>query len=142
MAVSQAFIFHFKCYSIWHFAVFQLLCLAFLFISSATGSTNFCHALPRVVVWFEEYGFLNYILVELGSKQCQQLRRAVIIFSKGAYTLSSVCRSKATQEPNDTARAACRQSSRPKYIYPLLWKSQLRERSQRSVRSKPFPLST
>ena len=31
MAVSQAFIFHFKCYSILHFAVCQLLCWAFLF---------------------------------------------------------------------------------------------------------------
>ena len=30
MAVSQAFIFHFKCYSILHFAVCQLLCWAFL----------------------------------------------------------------------------------------------------------------
>ena len=29
MAVSQAFIFHFKCYSILHFAVCQLLCSAF-----------------------------------------------------------------------------------------------------------------
>ena len=32
MAVSQAFIFHFKCYSILHFVVCQLLCWAFLFI--------------------------------------------------------------------------------------------------------------
>ena len=32
MAVSQAFIFHFKCYSILHFAVCQLLCWAFLFL--------------------------------------------------------------------------------------------------------------
>ena len=31
MAVSQAFIFHFKCYSILHFAVCQLPCWAFLF---------------------------------------------------------------------------------------------------------------
>ena len=30
MAVSQALIFHFKCYSILHFAVCQLLCWAFL----------------------------------------------------------------------------------------------------------------
>ena len=30
MAVSQAFIFHFKCYSILHFAVCQFLCWAFL----------------------------------------------------------------------------------------------------------------
>ena len=30
MAVSQAFMFHFKCYSILHFAVCQLLCWAFL----------------------------------------------------------------------------------------------------------------
>ena len=30
MAVSQAFIFHFKCYSILHFAVCRLLCWAFL----------------------------------------------------------------------------------------------------------------
>ena len=30
MAVSQAFIFQFKCYSILHFAVCQLLCWAFL----------------------------------------------------------------------------------------------------------------
>ena len=31
MAVSQAFIFQFKCYSILHFAVCQLLCWAYLF---------------------------------------------------------------------------------------------------------------
>ena len=31
MAVSQAFIFHFKWYNILHFAVYQLLCWAFLF---------------------------------------------------------------------------------------------------------------
>ena len=31
MAVSQVFIFHFKCYSVLHFAVCQLLCWAFLF---------------------------------------------------------------------------------------------------------------
>ena len=30
MAVSQAFVFHFKCYSIFHFAVCQLLCWAIL----------------------------------------------------------------------------------------------------------------
>ena len=32
MAVSQAFIFNFKCYSILHFTVWQLLCWAFLFM--------------------------------------------------------------------------------------------------------------
>ena len=32
MTVSQAFIFHFKCYSILHFAVCQLLCWAFLLL--------------------------------------------------------------------------------------------------------------
>ena len=34
MAVSQAFIFHFKCYSILHFAVCQLLCWAFLYLTA------------------------------------------------------------------------------------------------------------
>ena len=38
VAVSQAFIFHFKCYSILHFAVCQLLRWAFLYIAR----TSFC----------------------------------------------------------------------------------------------------
>ena len=33
MAVSRALIFHFKCYSILHFAICQLLCWAFLLLS-------------------------------------------------------------------------------------------------------------
>ena len=36
MTVFQAFIFRFKCYSILHFAVCQLLCWAFLFITCET----------------------------------------------------------------------------------------------------------
>ena len=44
MAVSQVFIFHFNCYSLLHFAVYQLLCWAFLFpvcggvLTSPTGT--------------------------------------------------------------------------------------------------------
>ena len=37
MAVSQAFIFQFKCYSILHFAVCQLLCWAFLWYLPSNG---------------------------------------------------------------------------------------------------------
>ena len=41
MAVSQAFIFHFKCYSILYFAVCQLLCWAFLSSFLATTDNQF-----------------------------------------------------------------------------------------------------
>ena len=40
MAVSQAFIFHFKFYSILHFAVCQLLCWAFLFRIAAASAAE------------------------------------------------------------------------------------------------------
>ena len=47
MVVSQAFICHFKCYSILHFAVCQLQCWAFLFVIFVPkrASSNFCYML-------------------------------------------------------------------------------------------------
>ena len=36
MAVSQAFIFHFMCYSLLHFVVYHLLCWAFLYFTLCT----------------------------------------------------------------------------------------------------------
>ena len=49
MTVSQAFIFHFKCYSILHFAVCQLvcqlLCWAFLFVFHTVGERRYNYLL-------------------------------------------------------------------------------------------------
>ena len=56
MIVSQAFIFHFKCYSILHFAICQLVCWAFLFNGLQDGE-KIANLSETVFVWFTKVAF-------------------------------------------------------------------------------------
>ena len=90
MAVSQAFIFHFKCYCRLHFAVCQLLCCAFLYISlrltilPATASIYFAGQYTCYIVYMSLWPvYMVYRLyVTLASIHCISF-----ICHAGQYTL-------------------------------------------------------
>ena len=77
MAVSQAFIFHFKCYSILHFAVCQLLCWAFLWYLLSNGAiANF--VLYDLDLPFSNVGYLIIIIISETVKASAKMYTAII----------------------------------------------------------------
>ena len=78
MAVSQAFIFHFKCHSILHFAVCQLLCWTVLFLNLGYclspncrhhGNATFC----SLYIPFQQFQPSVYVVrLEVRELMCKQ----------------------------------------------------------------------
>ena len=93
MAVSQAFIFHFKCYSILHFAVYQLLCWAFLLNTALNNlvhrqwkeSLLICYSLCfHCLFVFLELMFLSWMLFYLGLMNID-FYKFIILCQTGKY---------------------------------------------------------
>ena len=84
MAVSQAFIFYFKWYSILHFAVCQLLCWAFLFLIAIVMfhiSHHFQDSRCRNIHDFHlQNGSRSYVLMQIESQDMTSYLMAIVLF--------------------------------------------------------------